>query len=128
MGRRTYNAMVHGFKITIQPKWDDEMLEDFLYKPKNTLHSAEGTLKYDVQVCTNYHISSLQQGDVLLKKKHKQDKVKQSLQRLNSKWNELLKASNDRGKGLGEAKDILEFNEQVDKVEMWIREKVNIDQ
>ena len=42
-----------------------------------------------------------------------------------SKWNELLKASNDRGKGLVEAKDILEFNEQVDKVEMWIREKVS---
>ena len=67
-----------------------------------------------------------EQGDVLLKKKHKQDKVKQSLQRLNSKWNELLKASNDRGKGLGEAKDILEFNEQVDKVEMWIREKESL--
>ena len=61
-----------------------------------------------------------------MKKKHKQDEVRQALQRLVSKWNELLKASNDRGKGLVEAKDILEFNEQVDKVEMWIREKVSI--
>lgn len=58
-------------------------------------------------------------------KKYKPDEVRQSLQRLMSKWNELLKASNDRGKGLVEAKDILEFNEQVDKVEMWIREKVS---
>lgn len=41
-----------------------------------------------------------------------------------SKWNELLKASENRGKGLGEVKDILEFNEQVDKVQDWIREKV----
>ena len=40
------------------------------------------------------------------------------------KWNELLQASSDRGKGLEEAKDILKFNEEVDKVEDWIREKV----
>ncbi|XP_048733527.1 spectrin alpha chain, non-erythrocytic 1-like isoform X2 [Ostrea edulis] len=65
-----------------------------------------------------------EEGDVLLKKKHPEsDKVKQSLQRLNSKWNELLQASNNRGKGLVELKDILMFNEQVDKVEMWMREK-----
>ena len=44
-----------------------------------------------------------------------------------SKWNELLKASENRGKGLGEVKDILEFNEQVDKVQDWIREKVTND-
>lgn len=64
---------------------------------------------------------------MLLKKKHPEsDNVRQSLQRLNSKWNELLQASNNRGKGLVELKDILMFNEQVDKVEMWIREKVRL--
>lgn len=64
---------------------------------------------------------------MLLKKKHPEsDNVRQSLQRLNSKWNELLQASNNRGKGLVELKDILMFNEQVDKVEMWIREKVRM--
>jgi len=41
------------------------------------------------------------------------------------KWNELLQASSDRGKGLEEAKDILKFNEEVEKVEDWIREKVD---
>ena len=62
----------------------------------------------------------------MLKKKHPEsDDVRQSLQRLNSKWNELLQASNNRGKGLVELKDILMFNEQVDKVEMWRREKVS---
>lgn len=67
------------------------------------------------------------EGDVLLKKKHPEsDNVRQSLQRLNSKWNELLQASNNRGKGLVELKDILMFNEQVDKVEMWMREKVRL--
>ncbi|KAL5008187.1 hypothetical protein ScPMuIL_013768 [Solemya velum] len=65
-----------------------------------------------------------EQGDVLVKKKHPAtDQIRQNLQRLLSKWNELLQASANRGKGLGEVKDILEFNEQVDKVEMWIREK-----
>lgn len=64
---------------------------------------------------------------MLLKKKHPEsDNVRQNLQRLNSKWNELLQASNNRGKGLVELKDILMFNEQVDKVEMWIREKVRL--
>lgn len=64
---------------------------------------------------------------MLLKKKHPEsDNVRQSLQRLNSKWNELLQASNNRGKGLVELKDILMFNEQVDKVEMWMREKVRL--
>jgi spectrin beta len=37
-----------------------------------------------------------------------------------------LQASNERGKGLEEAKDILKFNEEVEKVEAWIREKVSI--
>ncbi|XP_061172689.1 spectrin beta chain, non-erythrocytic 5-like [Saccostrea echinata] len=65
-----------------------------------------------------------EQGDVLLEKKHPEsDDVRRSLQRLTSKWNELLQASNNRGKGLVELKDILMFNEQVDKVEMWMREK-----
>lgn len=60
-----------------------------------------------------------------MNKKHPESgEIRQRMQLLMSKWNELLKASNDRGKGLGEVKDILEFNEQVEKVEMWIREKV----
>ncbi|KAK3092932.1 hypothetical protein FSP39_009051 [Pinctada imbricata] len=49
--------------------------------------------------------------------------VKQCTGRLDNKWKELLEASNNRGKGLVELKDILKFNEQVGKVEMWIREK-----
>lgn len=51
--------------------------------------------------------------------------ITRCVQRLSKKWKELLQASANRGKGLEEAKDILEFNEQVDKVETWMREKVN---
>ncbi|KAL4238363.1 Spectrin beta chain [Mactra antiquata] len=65
-----------------------------------------------------------QLGEGLVKKKHKDtDEIRQTVTRLMSKWNELLQASENRGKGLGEVKDILEFNEQVDKVQDWIREK-----
>jgi spectrin beta len=64
---------------------------------------------------------------VLIGKRHPQQaEIKEQVQRLMAKWQELLDASNNRGKGLEEAKDILEFNEQVDKVEMWIREKVGV--
>ena len=77
-------------------------------------------------ICVICFLVLQKQGDVLLKKKHPEsDDVRKSLQRLNSKWNELLQASNNRGKGLVELKDILMFNEQVDKVEMWMREKVS---
>lgn len=58
------------------------------------------------------------------KNHHAQKEIKQSTTQLMSKWNELLKASANRGKGLEEAKDILEFMEQVDKVLLWIKEKV----
>ncbi|KAJ8309236.1 hypothetical protein KUTeg_014110 [Tegillarca granosa] len=81
---------------------------------------------FEAEIVANTHqIDKIrEQGDVLLKKKHPESgEIRQRLQLLMSKWNELLKASNDRGKGLGEVKDILEFNEQVEKVEMWIREK-----
>lgn len=66
-----------------------------------------------------------QLGELLIQKHHPaKNEIHQRSTRLMAKWEELLKASNDRGKGLEEARDILEFNEQVEKVEMWIREKV----
>ena len=67
----------------------------------------------------------LQLGELLIKKDHPaKSEISQRVDSLMAKWKELLQASNNRGKGLEEARDILEFNEQVDKVEMWIREKV----
>ena len=67
----------------------------------------------------------MQLGELLIKKDHPaKGEISQRVDSLMAKWKELLQASNNRGKGLEEARDILEFNEQVDKVEMWIREKV----
>jgi len=89
--------------------------------------SNQGTQLFAIM--TN-RVSSLvcsQLGESLVKKRHvSSDGIRQVVTRLMSKWKELLKASEDRGKGLGEVKDILEFNEQVDKVLDWIREKVRL--
>jgi len=67
----------------------------------------------------------MQTGEVLLKKHHEATpEIQKRVNSLIVKWNDLLQASSERGKGLEEAKDILKFNEEVEKVEDWIREKV----
>lgn len=64
-------------------------------------------------------------GEVLIAKKHKSSReIKLQLDHLLSLWKNLLQESSNRGRGLEEAQDILEFNNQVDKIELWIREKV----
>ena len=50
--------------------------------------------------------------------------IKSKVDSLESKWNTLQQATAARGKGLEEAKDILMFKEECDKVHNWIREKV----
>jgi len=63
-------------------------------------------------------------GELLLKKRHEASpEIQQRVNVLIQRWNELLQASNERGKGLEEARDILKFNEEVEKVEDWCREK-----
>lgn len=58
-------------------------------------------------------------------KKHKAShEIRAQLEQLLTSWRNLLQASNNRGQGLEEAQDILEFNNQVDKIEAWIRDKV----
>ncbi|XP_065202026.1 spectrin beta chain, non-erythrocytic 1 isoform X3 [Planococcus citri] len=70
-------------------------------------------------------IKSIQQnGEVLLAKKHKASReIKSQLDHLLTLWRNLLQESNNRGRGLEEAQDILEFNNQVDKIESWMRDK-----
>lgn len=63
---------------------------------------------------------------MLLTKKHKASReIRAQLEQLMTAWRSLLQESNNRGRGLEEAQDILEFNNQVDKIEAWIRDKVN---
>ncbi|XP_023313664.1 spectrin beta chain, non-erythrocytic 1 isoform X1 [Trichogramma pretiosum] len=63
-------------------------------------------------------------GEILLAKKHSlSDEIRQQLDHLMSSWTKLLEDSENRGRGLEEAQDILEFNSQVEKIEAWIRDK-----
>ncbi|XP_050536729.1 spectrin beta chain, non-erythrocytic 5 isoform X2 [Daktulosphaira vitifoliae] len=65
-----------------------------------------------------------QNADMLIEKKHKNSKdIQDSLSKLLVLWRNLLQETNEKGRGLEEAQDILEFNNQVDKVETWIRDK-----
>ena len=67
-----------------------------------------------------------QMGGFLIKNEHLAKKdIQENVASLVARWSELLQASSNRGKGLGEARDILQFKEQVEKVERWMREKVS---
>ncbi|CRK98513.1 CLUMA_CG011869, isoform A [Clunio marinus] len=63
-------------------------------------------------------------SETLIKKQHESTKeIKDAMQRLLEAWNNLLQAVNAQGKGLEEAQDILEFNNQLEKIDAWIRDK-----
>ncbi|GFT80923.1 spectrin beta chain, non-erythrocytic 5 [Nephila pilipes] len=65
-----------------------------------------------------------QKGELLLSKNHESSaKIRQQLERLLKQWNELIASSTNLGRGLEEAQDILEFNNQAEKIEAWIRDK-----
>jgi len=66
-------------------------------------------------------------GDMLLAKKHKASReIRIQMEQLLTAWHQLLQASNNYGRGLEEAQDILDFNNQAEKVEAWIRDKVSL--
>ena len=63
-------------------------------------------------------------GETLIQKKHESSKeVNDALKRLLEAWQNLLSAVDAQGKGLEEAQDILEFNNQIEKIDAWIRDK-----
>ena len=65
------------------------------------------------------------EGDELIQRRHSASpEIQKNITELVRKWNDLLQATANRGRGLEEAKDILKYNEECDKVEAWIRDKV----
>ncbi|XP_063234159.1 spectrin alpha chain, non-erythrocytic 1 isoform X2 [Bacillus rossius redtenbacheri] len=63
-------------------------------------------------------------GEKLVAKRHKASReIKLQLDQLLNAWRRLLQESSNHGRGLEEAQDILEFNNQVEKIEAWIRDK-----
>lgn len=66
-------------------------------------------------------------GDMLLAKKHKASReIRVQMDQLLTAWHQLLQASSNYSRGLEEAQDILDFNNQAEKVEAWIRDKVRL--
>jgi len=58
-------------------------------------------------------------GDMLLAKKHKASwEIQDQMDQLLTAWHQLLQGSNSYGRGLEEAQDILDFNNQAEKVVM----------
>lgn len=63
-------------------------------------------------------------GEILIGKNHESmDEIKTAVRKVLEAWNNLLHELDQRGRGLEEAQDILEFNNQLDKIEAWIRDK-----
>lgn len=72
----------------------------------------------------NIFIYKIAKGETLLARKHPASaEIRQQLEHLHASWRNLLLESGNRGRGLEEAQDILEFNNQVEKIEAWIRDK-----
>lgn len=72
----------------------------------------------------NKFIYKIAKGETLLARKHPASaEIHQQLDHLHASWRKLLLESGNRGRGLEEAQDILEFNNQVEKIEAWIRDK-----
>lgn len=63
-------------------------------------------------------------GEILVDKNHESlVEIKDAVRKVLEAWNALLHELDQRGRGLEEAQDILEFNNQLDKIEAWIRDK-----
>lgn len=63
-------------------------------------------------------------ANTLIKKKHESsDEIRQGVGNVLNCWRKLLDELAKRGRGLEEAQDILEFNNHLDKLEAWIRDK-----
>lgn len=66
----------------------------------------------------------IKKGETLIAKRHRASKeIRGHLHKLQEAWNSLLRDVDVHGKGLEEAQDILDFNNQLEKIEAWIRDK-----
>ncbi|KAL5291928.1 SPTBN5 family protein [Megaselia abdita] len=82
---------------------------------------------FQAEVAANQgRIKEIQENGLVLIDQHRHEKspeIKSNLEMVVSAWKGLLDELDNRGRGLEEAQDILEFNNQLDKIEAWIRDK-----
>lgn len=93
-------------------KSENDLLEDKIKKLQK--HQA---LQAEVAANQERIIDIKKTGEILIKKNHENlDGIKEVISQVLTAWRELLKELDQRGRGLEEAQDILEFNNQLDKV------------
>lgn len=98
---------------------DIDILEDKIKKLQK--HQA---LQAEVAANQERIIDVKRTGELLVQKNHENlVDIKDVVSKVLTAWRELLKELDQRGRGLEEAQDILEFNNQLDKIEAWIRDK-----
>ena len=106
-------------KLQSENKVDSSNLTDkikLLQKHQVLQAEIESHKPQITEVCTK--------GNRLVQKKHENSpEISVSLNSLVKTWEELQQLSSLISKGLEEAREILNFNNEVDKIEAWIREK-----
>lgn len=91
---------------------DTDLLEDKIKKLQK--HQA---LQAEVAANQERIIDIKKTGEILINKNHENvSEIKEVINKVLTAWRDLLKELDQRGRGLEEAQDILEFNNQLDKV------------
>lgn len=98
---------------------DSDKLEDKIKKLQK--HQA---LQAEVAANQERIVDIKKTSDLLIQKDHENvTEIKDAVSKVLTAWRELLNELDQRGRGLEEAQDILEFNDHLDKIEAWVRDK-----
>ncbi|KAK9716990.1 Variant SH3 domain [Popillia japonica] len=109
-----------------QKKLEAEMKTGEVSKLEEKIKKLQKHQAFQAEVTANERriIEVMSKGKRLLDKRHQASpQVKKQMMELETAWKKLLQELNLQGRGLEEAQDILEFNNQLDKIEAWIRDK-----
>jgi spectrin beta len=92
---------------------------------KVKLFQKQKALFSDIEANKSRYEYLVQRGheQIAVNKTVKTDQIKQAVNDLTTKWNDLEFESRERAKEFEEAKDILEFNDQLERLEEWLKEK-----
>ncbi|KAF5273495.1 hypothetical protein FQA39_LY07512 [Lamprigera yunnana] len=112
--------------IEKQKKLESEVKTNEVNSLEDKIKELQKHQAFQAEIAANESqiIEVMDKGNKLISKRHKASSdIKQQLADLDSAWRGLAREVNLRGRGLEEAQDILEFNNQLDKLEAWIRDK-----
>lgn len=107
--------------VDIDVNADADLLEEKIKKLQK-----HQTLQSEVAANQERIIDIKQTGEILIQKDHENvAEIKEVISKVLTAWRELLKELDQRGRGLEEAQDILEFNNQLDKVNLGSSNKIH---